>query len=101
MFKLNHKILLLASIAGIIISYSTMIPNDDLSLKQRINASLAIDTECVDKSQKSYVPCSQVYKPVCGCDGRTYWTACHAEREGIISWEKGSCRQGVNQTASK
>ena len=35
--------------------------------------------------------CTEVYKPVCGCDNKTYSNSCYAERDGVSSWNDGEC----------
>jgi hypothetical protein len=35
--------------------------------------------------------CTEHYEPVCGCDGRTYGNACHAQREGVRVAQQGEC----------
>jgi hypothetical protein len=35
--------------------------------------------------------CTEQYEPVCGCDGRTYGNACHAQREGVRVAHQGEC----------
>ena len=101
MDKLTQILVFFVLTTGIIASYNTLNSSNELSIKQIVNASLAVDTECIDRSKINYASCGQVYEPVCGCDGRTYWTECHAQREGVISWEKGNCRQLAKPTASK
>jgi hypothetical protein len=33
------------------------------------------------------------YKPVCGCDGKTYSNACVAKCAGVKSWTEGECKK--------
>jgi hypothetical protein len=35
--------------------------------------------------------CTQEFKPVCGCNDKTYPNACHAAREGISVGRDGEC----------
>ena len=46
--------------------------------------------DCVGKPKEDCV-CIQVYKPVCGCDGKTYANACLAQCSGVKSWTEGEC----------
>jgi len=35
--------------------------------------------------------CIEIWDPVCGCDGKTYSTGCHAELEGVAIAFSGEC----------
>lgn len=37
--------------------------------------------------------CTADYRPVCGCDGKTYGNACVAERAGVSVDHQGPCKQ--------
>ena len=36
--------------------------------------------------------CIEIYQPVCGCDGQTYASTCHAHRAGVSVARPGECR---------
>ena len=52
-----------------------------------------VEDSCVDESMiEEFSVCTEIYQPVCGCDGVTYPNSCYAENlNGITSYINGSC----------
>ncbi|MEQ8470278.1 MAG: kazal domain protein [Marinoscillum sp.] len=50
------------------------------------------ENNCISE-EKPQQGCYLILDPVCGCDGKTYSNACHAENAGVTSYEKGECKE--------
>lgn len=47
--------------------------------------------DCMGKSDPQRM-CTMDYRPVCGCDGKTYSNACMAGAAGVLKWTEGECK---------
>ncbi len=51
------------------------------------------NTDCIDSEKIDPTKaCIEIYKPVCGCDQKTYSNSCFSEINGLNSWTEGACK---------
>jgi len=68
---------------------NTVVKENSKSEKTELPASSKL---CIDKGKINLdLMCMQVYKPVCGCDNKTYGNECEANKHGLMSWKEGEC----------
>jgi hypothetical protein len=48
--------------------------------------------DCQEKTPNNTAFCFKVYKPVCGCNNKTYGNSCEAEAFGITNYTQGACK---------
>jgi hypothetical protein len=58
------------------------------------NKSASPQAKCEEKPNDGRI-CTLVYKPVCGCNNKTYGNACVAEARGITKYTEGECKKAA------
>lgn len=51
------------------------------------------EEQCIDENKiNPTAACTMDWRPVCGCDNKTYGNACTATNAGLLSWTDGECK---------
>lgn len=62
--------------------------NSDCDSKEFCKAS---SCEALGECRMKPEICAEIWSPVCGCDNKTYSSACHANEAGVNILKQGEC----------
>jgi hypothetical protein len=52
------------------------------------------EAPCIDQTRiNNSANCPYIWKPVCGCDRKTYANECEAVKSGLTKWSSGACEE--------
>ncbi|MDQ6757610.1 MAG: kazal domain protein [Bacteroidota bacterium] len=63
-----------------------------LSCKKESVTTISQDCKQTPPAKCMTIRCTSDGKPVCGCNGVTYGSACEAECNGVVSYTYGNCK---------